>query len=354
MNDVYFSLNDLYFANKECAQTAADMKEAIGALAQITERLSVELAELLQTYATKISRIEEKIAAVQEERHRVAAKREHAAAQTKEELKSPSKPDLPENIPPQMRNQVMQAYQKKAGEIDAKNQAIRTQNRKVAECCQQCDRAEEKLDHALSGLHHLMEQAQKEKARLAARIQDSINRAREEMARADRIECKMNAFEYALEQVYQKAGMIAEMQASGVGYDDYITKRFRMANRHLHVRSGRVSFASHASGGYGASGTASEGVGTDPTTEPEDAEEGEESGKIEESEEILMTCCEADAFFASLGSVGRVRIPSDNLPKLGGRRFVAQMEAQGFFVRRQPDGSKIDINGMIHWEKQDV
>ena len=70
-------------------------------------------------------------------------------------------------------------------------------------------------------------------------------------------------------------------------------------------------------------------------------------------DELLITAKDKNAFFEAARGAIRIKMPSANLHRLGGKAFTAEMNDLGFFTVPQSDGSLIDLNGMIHWEKQD-
>ncbi len=59
----------------------------------------------------------------------------------------------------------------------------------------------------------------------------------------------------------------------------------------------------------------------------------------------------SDAFFRAIKGYKRVAMPSGNVRFLGGKSFNAKMADLGYERVTQSDGSVIDKNGMIHWEK---
>lgn len=297
------------------------------------ERLAIEITELSRHYTSEINDIKSKISAVNAQLSRVAAQRSSAEAQRQKEIERPPKPAVPNNASPQVQNQIMKDYHSKVSEVDAKNHAIRAKNQQISEYCSGCNDAAKKLELILAELRRLEERALQEKAHTLSQVQDVANRAKEEISRGQQTLSALNAFGSALDKVYQAALDITEMQASVIKHDVYIDKQFVLRNRHFHNNSGHVSF--------------SLGERTEPSS-------ANTCSDTDSAEEVLIKCCNTEEFFESVHNVCRFKIPCANLRKLGGQEFVTQMEMRSFFIKLQPDGTKIDINGMIHWEKKDV
>lgn len=334
MNDICFDLNGIYLATNTCSEALNDMQSCVfDAYKLSVERMETEMTALSQHYTSEINDIKSKISVVHAQLSHVAEKRRNAEAQKQREIERPPKPAVPDNASPQASNKIMQNYHNKVGEVDAQNHAIRAKNQRISEYCSKCNDAEKKLEFVLAELRRLEERAQQEKAHALSRAKELANHAKEEVSKGEQTLEAMNAFGLALDKVYQAASNIAEMQASAIRHDGYIDKLFVLRNRHSHNSGGHVSFSLSKNTDPSPAYTKSD---TDP------------------SNEILIKSCDTEELFEAVRDVYRFRIPCANLHKLGGQAFVAQMETRNFFIKLQPDGTRIDINGMIHWEKKDV
>lgn len=334
MNNVCFDLNEIYWATKTCTETLSAMSPCVFEACKMgDDRLSIEITELSRQYTSAINNIKSEIYVVSAQIEHVAEQRNCAEAQRQKEIEHPPKPSIPDNASPETCNQIMRAYHNRVSEIDAQNHAICVRNREISEYCYKCDDAKKKLEGILTELRRLEERAQKEREHILSQVQNAANHVKEEVSQGRRTVAAFNAFAVALDEVYRAAQNIAEMKASSVKHNVYVDKRFVLQNRHFHNSSVHVSFSL---GEKIAASSATAHFDDDP------------------AEERLIKCSDQDAFTDLVRNAYRFRIPCANLHKLGGQTFIEMMELQGFFIKLQPDGSKIDMDGMIHWEKKDV
>ena len=69
-------------------------------------------------------------------------------------------------------------------------------------------------------------------------------------------------------------------------------------------------------------------------------------------EELLVKERDEEAFFDTITNVFKFKMPSSNLHRLGGKKFISKMQLLGYELVVFEDGSTIDNSGMLHWERK--
>ena len=131
----------------------------------------------------------------------------------------------------------------------------------------------------------------------------------------------------------EDAVAIATLTPSKIEPYYYADKQFEIKNQH-----GRV-FGSYVASFRNSSETTS----TSSSTSTLDT--------LSADDEILINDREEFSFFDKAKNVSKIKMPSANLHKLGGKAFIAKMKARGFSLQTLSNGSVIDDSGMMHWEK---
>jgi hypothetical protein len=78
-----------------------------------------------------------------------------------------------------------------------------------------------------------------------------------------------------------------------------------------------------------------------------------ENGKKALGKQNVIREKEASAFFDVINGSQRIKMPSANLHRLGGKSFISKMNDMGYTMSAHADGSFVDADGMIVWEKDD-
>ncbi|MBQ8408362.1 MAG: hypothetical protein IJY39_05800 [Clostridia bacterium] len=328
MNDVCFELFNLRLIPDACIESENSVKESLNGLGEVTCKLERELSSFNEVARRAAEALRAYISEVRSLLGAVDQKCSAAQGKKQQELPPPPKPSIPSDATPAQKNAIASAYRENVRATEEKNASIRRENQRIDEYCSRCNGAKQELERLISDLHQLQASLTSETEAVAAEAHEHYARARDTVNQSGRINVAMSEFYYAFDQILQTAQRLCEMNARSVRGYSYIDRLFTVKNTHSHLSS-PVAFDFDAA--------------PRRETEPEEAET---------DTELLIKTKDSEAFLEMAQGVTRIRMPSANLHKLGGKAFTAKMNALGFSTVAQADGSLIDLNGMIHWEKQ--
>ncbi len=333
MNDICFEMNNLYFAWRACAEAQSTVRESIFGFDDAVRKLENELSLFNNDVKTAVSDIQNHISAVKNMIEKTEQKLAAANGKKRQEIKPPERPSVPQNAPAALKNAIICDYQKRAEHTYEQNANIREQNRVLDEYISKCNGAKKELEAVIGEFYRLEAMIKSEAAAANSAVGDFLGRARDISGRGTKINAAMGEFYRVFDRVYLAAQKIYMMEPSDVKRFLYIDKQFAIKNTHSHISQGGKA---HYSGDGARSASGAEAENTAPYTE-----------------ETLVKERDAQAFLELAQNALRIKMPSANLHKLGGKAFIAKMNESGFSIAMQADGTAIDSNGMIHWEKND-
>ncbi len=335
MNDIYFSMYDLQLIPRACLNAQNSVQESVSRLAKTAGQLKQEVADFDKYARAAVQKIRKQIAETAALMTQLDQKIAAAQGKIQQELSHPQKPAFPEHATQNEINSIAAAYHAQVSAVDEKNAAIQKNNQRIREYVAHCKEAKAQLEKAVSDLRQLEISAQKETEALSATAKEALNQLMEAYGQSLSAPTAMDEFYSVFNRIVEAAEKLYGEEPRSIRQYSDIDKQFSVRNTHRHYAPS-PAFAP-------LSGEAQE---TDPISAPP----AEDS--CPEEEELVVKEKDADAFLRTIRGANRVRMPSAHLHKLGGKAFTAKMAEAGYTNIIQPDGSLIDRNGMIHWEKK--
>ncbi len=336
MNDVNFDLSYIDFLRKSAHEVEADTRECAYSFEKLCGTVESEHSLFQAECQKEMKKVQGGILKLQQEMRAIEHQKKDALAKKQKEEKIPSPPDVPSNCSEEQRNAIMSSYRQKVSQIEQKNAQIRKQNEAIDAYTKRCDEAISKIQEILVKLNEMDANIKKESERARARVSELSFKAFDVKRDNHAVASAAASFNYALSRAYEMAERIEMLSAySNVSSYD-ISRQFSIKNNHSHISAGSV-FSSSSSTSFSSSAYSA------PTPQSTVASNGE----------ITVNEKKADAFFSALSGESKIAMPSANIRHLGGKAFNAKMNSLGYTLITQPDGSIIDKNGMIHWEKSD-
>lgn len=343
MSDVCFDLNYMHTLLGDGYKAENEVSESVYNFEKVTQKMESELSSFSGEGIKAIRGIQSSIFEIKDLISDVDRKIVNAKKQKQEEIKPPSKPSVPANATKEQANAVMSAYHDKVSQVDAQNAEIRAKNQRIDEYVSRCEGAKYELEAIISQLHQLEDSIKSEIDLAVSRVHEAIGPAKDAVNQGSRASKAMGEYNYAFKSTYEDAEKLYMLEPTKISYSMSIDRIFEIRNNHSHMSTGGFSFSSFGmQPGGGAfsssSNTASSSAYTATSTSSE--------------EELLVRDRDEATFFAKISGISKIKMPSSSVHKLGGKRFNDKMSALGYSAVLQPDGSKIDINGLIHWEKK--
>ena len=333
MNDICFDIENMYFTLKDCLAAENRVKDNLYALQTFVQKLKQEIPTFSE-YGNRVLRdIQEDIGEVTDLIRQVDQKIADAQSQKQQELPPPAKPSIPADAKPEQKQAIESAYRSEARKVEEQNRQIQQKNQRIEAYIPKCSAAKSELEAILSNLHQLEVAAKDETTQTASSAKEAFRRAQEAANQDSSINSAMRQFNEVFDLLYQSAQALCQMESHSLRSYSYMDKQFVIRNTHSHISQG---------GGFSV-----------PSRSSSSARSGSTHATAED-EELCIRDRDSEAFFAKAEGAFRIRMPSANLHKLGGKSFAARMETSGYRLVTQDDGATIDANGMLHWEKQDV
>lgn len=336
MNDIYFNMHDMRLIPEICCKAQNGVKDNIYCLGKIADQLTREIADFNEYSRRSLQNIRAHISSTLALADRVEQKILTAQGKIQRELPPPQKPSLPAKATQEEINSIAAAYHAQVSAVDEKNAAICQNNQLIREYVARCREVKVQLEKSIADLRQSELSARKDVESLTDIASVSLSHVLEAYGQGMATNEAICEFGCVFDKVVKAAEDLYESKPVNVMSYYYIDKQFAIKNAHKH-------FAGSATPGF----LSAEAQETDPSYVPH-AEEFNVS-----DEEVIIREKNAEAFLETARNSKRIRMPSANLHRLGGKAFTAKMVEMGYASIVQADGSLIDQNGMIHWEKRD-
>ena len=337
MNDINFDLSYIDFLRKSAHEVEGNTKECAYSYEKLCGVVESEHSLFQAECQKEMRKVQNGIIKLQQEIREIEHKKQDALSKKQKEEKIPSPPSIPANCTEEQRNAVMSRYRQAVSQIEQKNAQIRKKNNEIDAYAKKCDEATVKIQEILEKLKALDDHIKKESEKIRARVQELSFKAFDVKRDNHAVATAAASFNYALERAYEMAERIELLSAySNVSSYD-IARQYTIKNSHSHIASPTV-FSS-------LSNTASSNVSSSTYSAP--------TPQASSSGEITVNEKNADAFFSAISDKNKIAMKSANIRHLGGKAFNAKMSSLGYILITQQNGSIIDKNGMIHWEKSD-
>lgn len=332
MNDIHFDLNYMNIIRRDCGGAEKEVSDSIAGFAKIAQKMGGEISSFSAEGVKAIRNIQAQIHQVRDLMREIDGKASCAESKRQNEIKYPQRPTIPSNATPEQRNAIVSSYNSKVSQIDAKNAEIRKQNERIDQYKKKCDEAKKQLEEIISQLHQVEEALKSAVEHAVSRANEFVGQANSIMNQNARVNTAMKEFTYAFHQAYEDAERLYMLEPSTVRSYSFVDKQFVIKNTHTHI--------------LGSSSGVSFNFSSDDSV-PRNQEKKEKPRDTE----LLIKDRDEATFFAKAEETDKIKMPSANLHKLGGKKFIAKMNDMGYTLVTGEDGSTIDSSGMLHWER---
>lgn len=331
MNDVKFDLNGIQFAEKTTREVESKISDCVYDFEKVCSRIDEQYTTFQSEKTKSENKIHDRISQVQNMITAVERQKSEALQKKQKELSPPQPASIPQNCSQEQRQSIMSKNREEARHVEEKNAEIRKKNREIDEYAYKCDGVIAKLKEIITEMKPLEDHVKKESTRVDGVIKDFRSKAYETKNSNRHTVSTMKTFNYAMSRAYEYAQRIELLNPRAIStrYDTY--RQYNIKNTHTHVASASV-FSSGTSKHFSSSNV--------NTTSNSDVDE-------------VVTERDMTSFFAQINGKSKVNMPSANIRRLGGKKFTDKMEEMGYVLIHNDDGSIIDKNGIVHWEKID-
>ena len=336
MTDIRFDLNYMHMLQGDFTKAEGDVVSCAQGFQSVSQKMEGELSAFNAEGVKTVREIQSHIFEIRDMKSDIDRKIAGAESKRKKEVEIPPRPSVPSNATDEQRSAIMSAYNDKVSQIQAQNAKIRDENQKIDEFKEKCEGAKVRLEELISKLHQLEESAKKEIEHTASKVHSFMGQANSIRNDFSKASVAISDFNHAFRETYDAAQALYLMEPSSIRSFSYNDKQFVIKNTHSHIL-GSGSFV-----GFDFSGG----------DKRESSFKAESFEKADKDVEILIKDKDAQSFFESARDAKLIKMPSSNLHKLGGKKFTAQMNENGYTLITQKDGSTIDSSGMLHWEKR--
>lgn len=341
MSDICFDINYMNSLQGDLIKAEGSVKDYIYSFSEMSKKLENELSSFNGESIKAARTIYSQISEIRDMISEINGKITDAKAKKQNEIEIPPRPSIPANATQEQASQIMSAYNSKVSQIEAKNAKIRAENQKIDEFVSKCTEAKAKLEELIPHLRQLEEQLKSQIEHTVSQVHSSIGQVRGICNEGSFINSAMSEFNYAFGCTYTAAEALYMYSPHSISGYSFMDKQFVIKNTHSHILGSGAGF-------FGASGGASSGY-TSSSSADYDEDDAEE---IEVDEEITVRDRDEDTFLSSIKGYSKIKMPSVNLHKLGGKKFISKMNQLGYEIVTKKDGTFIDSNGMISWEKR--
>ncbi len=333
MIDVCFDANGIYVALQDSISVEKKVQSSVDELANIASTLNDEISSFVNYGKDSAGIIQAQISQVYNMIAIVDQKIAMAESKRQSEAKLPARPYVSPDTPPHVKDAMMSNYQKNVNQVSAQNTRIREQNNRISNYVAQCNHAKGQLNLIIGRMLGVEGFVKKETSSTATATKELLGQINKAAREGSAINSAMSDFYSALNQVYHVAEAIEVKSPSSVRGSSW-NRQFKIKNTHNHIVSN--------SGGSGYVFSSNQSSILDVS-----------SVSINDpSAELFIKSKDEVSFFESLQDAIKIKMPSANLRKLGGEAFVAKMKQSGYVAIVQENGTIIDMDGKIHWEKK--
>lgn len=337
MTDVCFNANNLSIILKDIVSVENNVRANVDNVNNIIGNLKNEISAFGAYGKNAIGIIQAQTAEIKSMIGAIDRKIASAESQRQSEIAMPSRPYISPDTPPYVQDSMMAQYHRDVKQVEVQNAKIRDKNRRINEYITRCNQAKTQINLLIGRMLNVETSAKKEVSSTEHTVNDLWIRANDAAQKGPAINSKMNDFYCAFNNVCEAAMKIEANRPTSVK-NIFLSKEFKIKNTHTH-------FA--ASGGFGHNDqeynrfSDKRAMGNNSSTDIFDS-----------SEEILIKAKDKASFFESLGNAKKIKMSNLSLHKFGGKAFVSEMNELGYIAIVQENGTILDMEGKIHWEKK--
>jgi hypothetical protein len=333
MSDVKFELNYMHTVYKNFNEAKSDLDTSVDDFVKVCQKAEGESSSFINEGRKACNDVVDYIHQINDDIRVIQGKRRNAMGQKKDEIPLPNPPSIPKDASPEAKANIIQKYNETVYFIKKQNEKIRENNNKIDEYIKKCDKAIKDLETLISRLNKINDSIKKTMSSTNNQVKDFLN-VKNSFINDGKIICSVaSEFSKVFYETIDIATRIEMFEEYKFSSQNMIDRQFVIKNNHSRSSNG---FAFDFSGLDFA--------------QTETKEESKE--KIANDEEILVKDRDEESFFANIQGVNKFKMPSSNLHRLGGKKFISKMQSVGFELIVLDNGSTIDNNGMLHWERK--
>lgn len=329
--DVSFDINGMYVALQDSINAENSVKASTDGFTKVTYTLKDEISSFVSYGKSSAGIIRAQVGEVYGMIAMIDRKIANAESKRQSEVKSPVRPYISPDTPPYIQDSMMSEYQRKVNQVSTQNAKIREQNQRISNYIVQCNHAKGELNLIIGKMLGVEAFIRKETSSTESATKELWGRANNAAQNSSRINSAMSDFYHVFYQVYQAAQSI-EMNTPSSVRGSFSSREFKIRNTHTHASN-------------------SIGIGYDFSSSQNSILDASPVDIYDSSEEFLIKSKDEASFFENLKNAKKFKMPSANLHKLGGKAFIAKMHELGYIAIVQANGTIIDMDGKIHWEK---
>lgn len=335
MYDVHFNLNGMQILYRDCLTTENKLQGSSKGLFDLSNGIFAEISAFDGESYRMISNIDNQIAAVRSMIDSAERKKTSVQSKTQQELPAPPPPSVPAKATAEERSKIMNAYEKNVQQIERANSQIRNDNARIEAFVRKCDSTIVKLKDLISHLYEIKSLIEKERLHVLSEAKGYADKIKNDIRLLTPVKGAIQQFLTGFHNTIQDAVAIATMNPSKIEPYYYTDKQFEIKNHHGHIFGSGAAFFKSSSNATSVSNSK------------------DISDTLSVNDELLISDREEYSFFDKIENASRIKMPSANLHKLGGKAFIAKMKEQGYSLQNLSNGRVIDDSGMMHWKKQD-
>lgn len=337
MSDIRFNIENFDFILKDCTKAENNVEESTRGFAEITKKLESELSTYCDNGNKAARNIQSQIYEVERLINTVECKSTKAQCKKQQVINRPTKPSIPSNATTEQSNAIMSVYHDKVSQVDAKNAEICKQNQRIDEYISHCLTVRNNLETIIANLRQQMDTLKKEMKHVNSQVRDFLSQLITRVSQCKKINLAMSEFCLVFEQTFQVAQQLDTMTPTSIKNFSYNDKRFEIKNTHNHFSISDDFIFQNSN---------------EQNRKTVSEIKKKKEMKNNSIDELFLKDRDNLSFFENTKNASRIKMPSANLHKLGGKNFILKMNSLGYTTVTQVDGTIIDKNGLIHWKKE--
>ena len=332
MSDVKFDLNYMLTVQKNFNETRSDIDASFDDFVKAVQKTESESIVFVNDGKRNSDEVLKYIHQINDRICLVQDKRRNALSQKEDEIPVPSPPKVPSDASPEAKAKIAIKYNEIVAMINKKNEKIRENNRKIDKYVDKCDKTIKGLDHFIIRLNKLNDLIRKTISTANNQVKEFLS-VKNSFINDGKAICSTTCeFSCAFTETLDVATRISLLEPLKYSSQSMIDRQFVVKNNHIR-NSGGFSF---------------------DFSRLNSSKNELKKEKVQKiiNEEVLVKERDEETFLDTITNVVKFKMPSSNLHRLGGKKFISKMQSLGYELIVFEDGSTIDNSGMLHWERK--
>ena len=331
MNDVRFEINHMNSVFDDFNKVQKELKDCVYDFQINVRKIEIEINEFNAEANRVIFEIRKNQMKIRDLIGEVRSRKVYALDQKQDLIPEPPAPKIPDNSTYQQIISINQIHHESVIAVRKQNEQIRIRNQEIDVYANKCEDTIRKLLTISEGLDKYIDAVKKTIAEVQKEVEPFLSIVNMTMVEGRRIDEATVEFSLAFKKTLEQALKIIQMVAVNFEGQSFVDRQFKIKNTHQHNIESTSSF--------------------DFTTFDQVIYNKEVKNKSKNSLTVVKER-NIDDFLLAINNLTIFKMPSANLHKLGGNKFIEKMIELGYVMITHSNGATIDDNGMIHWEKR--